>query len=67
MVRDTHAARIPTTEEMVRAIKEREGPAFERLRRYYFAIDLFPENNARFRLSYDDAVLTAAGPGPFQQ
>jgi hypothetical protein len=56
IARDAHAERIPTTEEMVRAIKERERPEFDQLRRHYFAIDLFPGNDPRFRLTYEDAV-----------
>jgi hypothetical protein len=59
MARDAQAERIPTTEEMVREIKERERPEFDRLRRHYFAIDLFPGNDARFRLTYEDAVRAA--------
>jgi hypothetical protein len=67
MARDAQAERIPTIEEMARAIKERERPEFDRLRRHYFAIDLFPGNDARFRLTYDDAVRAAEKPDPFDR
>lgn len=62
--RDAQISPLPTAEDFAGAIKERERPEFERLRRYYFAIDLFPGNEARFQLRYEDAVRDAAMPDP---
>jgi hypothetical protein len=58
---------MPTVDEVVRAIKERERPEFERLRRHYFAIDLFPGNEARFQLNYEHAVQASESPEPLGQ
>jgi hypothetical protein len=35
-------------------LKDLEKPEFDRCRRAYFALDLYPENEARFTVSYDD-------------
>jgi hypothetical protein len=38
--------------EMARILKAGEPEAFDRFRRTYFALDLFPENDARFPMTY---------------
>jgi len=65
LMREAQTEPMPTVGDVVRTIKEREEPEFERLRRHYFAIDLLPENETRFKLSYDDAVQASESPGPF--
>lgn len=65
LMRKANTNPLPSAEAVATAIKERERPGFESLRRHYFAIDLFPENDARFRLTYEDAVRSSESPSPF--
>jgi hypothetical protein len=46
-------------DELARFIKAREPEQFEQLMRTYFAFDLFPENAARFPLTYADVQRDA--------
>ena len=65
LMRETGTDPLPTTDDVARAIKNLERPEFERLRRLYFCLDLFPENEGRFRLTYGDAARAATGSPPF--
>lgn len=39
---------------MIRIINRMRKPAFEKYRKQFFMIDLYPENNARFSVTYED-------------
>jgi hypothetical protein len=54
------SGRIVDVDEVARFIKAREPDDFARLRRTYFALDLFPENDRRFPLTYADVERDAA-------
>jgi hypothetical protein len=64
LLREAQTQPMPTIDDVMRTIKEWERPEFERLRRYYFGIDLLPENEIRFRFTYDDAVRASESPSP---
>ena len=48
------SGRIVDVDEVARFLRAREPDDFDRLRRTYFALDLFPENSHRFPLTYAD-------------
>lgn len=52
--------RVPSINEMVRNLQERERKVFANWLRVYFALDAFPENAERFPLTYWDLVRGAA-------
>jgi hypothetical protein len=54
--------REKSIQEWSHELKERTRPEFERCRRIYFAIDLFPENDARYALNFEIAQSDAAKP-----
>jgi hypothetical protein len=54
------SGRLVDADEVARFLKAREPDDFDRLRRTYFALDLFPENDRRFPLTYADVQRDAA-------
>jgi hypothetical protein len=53
----------PSIQDVAEEIRVRGPLEFARCRRLYFAIDLFPENDERYALRYEDVV--ADGQKPF--
>jgi len=54
--------RDKSIQELAHEIKESSRVEFERSRQIYFAIDLFPENDARYALSFETAQSDAGKP-----
>jgi hypothetical protein len=54
------SGRTGDVDEVARFLKAREPEDFDRLRRTHFALDLFPENDGRFPLTYTDVQRDAA-------
>ena len=48
--------KIPSISEIRRKLKSTQKEFFENYRTKYFMIDLFPENNGRFKVAYQDIV-----------
>jgi hypothetical protein len=48
-----------STDAVAQVLKDGEPEAFDNFRRTHFAIDLFPENDARFPMSYADVKADA--------
>jgi hypothetical protein len=57
---------VPSINEMVRTLRGFERPHFERCRRAYFALDVIPENERRYKVTYDDLVRGASRRRPSQ-
>lgn len=54
------SGRTVDVDVVARLLKAREPDDFDRLRRTHFALDLFPENDSRFPLTYVDVQRDAA-------
>lgn len=69
LLREAGTDPAPSADDLTRAIKKREQPEFDRLRRHYFGLDVCPQNEERFKMTYEDAVRSSESactllPGP---
>jgi hypothetical protein len=58
-LRDEGNGRRPGPAAVARVLRAREPQDFTDMHRKHFAIDRFPENEARFRLNYSDVRADA--------